>query len=135
MVDIGIHESLVDATNFVKMVEQHRHRKMVCLEEIAYLNTWITKEDILKVYEALKKRKINMDSIWRMCWMENIWGYCISQYICKIIDLTLHFYTFMRMRETSLGMIQRLGLNGQSLWENIEVLLLLKDIIWLMGQL
>lgn len=36
--DTGTHESLVDATNFVKTIEQHQHRKIACLEEIAYLN-------------------------------------------------------------------------------------------------
>ena len=36
--DTGTHESLVDATNFVKTVEQHQHRKIGCLEEIGYLN-------------------------------------------------------------------------------------------------
>ena len=36
--DTGTHESLVDATNFVKTMEQHQHRKIACLEEIAYLN-------------------------------------------------------------------------------------------------
>ena len=35
--DTGTHESLVDATNFVKTVETHQHRKIACLEEIAYL--------------------------------------------------------------------------------------------------
>ena len=34
--DTGTHESLVDATNFVKTVETHQHRKIACLEEIAY---------------------------------------------------------------------------------------------------
>ena len=55
--DTGTHESLVDATNFVKTVETHQHRKIGCLEEIAYLNGWITKEDVLKVYEMLKKNQ------------------------------------------------------------------------------
>lgn len=55
--DTGTHESLVDATNFVKTVETHQHRKIACLEEIAYLNGWISKEDILKVYEVLKKNQ------------------------------------------------------------------------------
>lgn len=53
--DTGTHESLVEATNFVKTIEQHQHRKIACLEEIAYLNGWISKEDVLKVYELLKK--------------------------------------------------------------------------------
>ena len=55
--DTGTHESLVDATNFVKTMEQHQHRKIACLEEIAYLNGWITREDVLRVYEALKKNQ------------------------------------------------------------------------------
>ena len=55
--DTGTHESLVEATNFVKTVETHQHRKIACLEEIAYLNGWITKDDVLKVYEVLKKNQ------------------------------------------------------------------------------
>ncbi len=55
--DTGTHESLVDATNFVKTVETHQHRKIGCLEEIAYLNGWITKEDVMQVYEVLKKNQ------------------------------------------------------------------------------
>ena len=55
--DTGTHESLADATNFVKTVETHQHRKIACLEEIAYLNGWITKDDVLKEYELLKKNQ------------------------------------------------------------------------------
>ena len=55
--DTGTHESLVEATNFVKTVETHQHRKIACLEEIAYLNGWISREDVLKVYEVLKKNQ------------------------------------------------------------------------------
>lgn len=55
--DTGTHESLVDATNFVKTMESHQHRKIGCLEEIAYLNGWISKEEVMKVYEVLKKNK------------------------------------------------------------------------------
>ena len=55
--DTGTHESLVEATNFVKTVEDHQHRKIACLEEIAYRNGWITKEEVLKVYEVLKKNQ------------------------------------------------------------------------------
>ena len=55
--DTGTHESLVEATNFVKTVETHQHRKIGCLEEIAYLNGWISKEDVLSVYEVLKKNQ------------------------------------------------------------------------------
>ncbi len=55
--DTGTHESLVDATNFVKTVVSHQHRKIGCLEEIAYLNGWITEENVLEVYEILKKNQ------------------------------------------------------------------------------
>ena len=55
--DTGTHESLVDATVFVKTVEDHQHRKIACLEEIAYLNGWISREEVLAVYEELKKNQ------------------------------------------------------------------------------
>ena len=55
--DTGTHESLVEATNFVKTIETHQHRKIACLEEIAYLNGWITKEEVLETYEILKKNQ------------------------------------------------------------------------------
>ena len=53
--DTGTHESLVDATNFVKTVETHQHRKIGCLEEIGYINGWITREELVEAYEQLKK--------------------------------------------------------------------------------
>ena len=55
--DTGTHESLADATNFVKTLETHQHRKIACLEEIAYLNGWITREDVMKVAESLSKNQ------------------------------------------------------------------------------
>ena len=55
--DTGTHESLVEATNFVKTVETHQHRKIACLEEIAYLNGWISREEVLKTYEVYKKNQ------------------------------------------------------------------------------
>ncbi|MBR4278981.1 MAG: glucose-1-phosphate thymidylyltransferase RfbA [Clostridia bacterium] len=55
--DTGTHESLVEATNFVKTVETHQHRKIACLEEIAYLNGWISKDEVMKTYEELKKNQ------------------------------------------------------------------------------
>ncbi len=53
--DTGTHESLVDATNFVRTIETHQHRKIACLEEIAYLNGWISEDQLLQRIESLKK--------------------------------------------------------------------------------
>lgn len=44
--DTGTHESLLEATNFVKTVESHQNRKIGCLEDIAYLNGWIGREEV-----------------------------------------------------------------------------------------
>lgn len=55
--DTGTHESLVDATNFVKTVETHQHRKIACLEEIAFLNDWISKDELWKLYETYQKNQ------------------------------------------------------------------------------
>lgn len=55
--DTGTHESLADATNFVKTIEQHQHRKIAWLEEIAYLNGWINRRELMEVYEVMKKNQ------------------------------------------------------------------------------
>lgn len=55
--DTGTHESLVDATNFVKTVEEHQHRKIGCLEEIAYSQGWITTDQLQETYEIYKKNQ------------------------------------------------------------------------------
>ena len=55
--DTGTHESLVEATNFVMTVEKHQHRKIACLEDIAYMNGWITREQVMETYEVMKKNQ------------------------------------------------------------------------------
>lgn len=55
--DTGTHESLVEATNFVKTIEDHQHRKIACLEEIAYRNKWIDDNKLLEAYETYKKNE------------------------------------------------------------------------------
>ncbi len=55
--DTGTHESLVDATNFVKTMEDHQHRKIACLEEIAYDNGWIDLDQLKETYEIYKKNQ------------------------------------------------------------------------------
>lgn len=55
--DTGTHESLADATNFVRTLETHQHRKIACLEEIAYLNGWITRDEVMRIAEKLSKNQ------------------------------------------------------------------------------
>lgn len=55
--DTGTHESLVDATNFVKTIETHQHRKIACIEEIAYRNGWMSREQLYATYELYKKNQ------------------------------------------------------------------------------
>ncbi len=55
--DTGTMESLNDASNFVKLVEQHQSIKICCPEEIAYTNGWISNEQLLAMGEAMKKNE------------------------------------------------------------------------------
>lgn len=55
--DTGTQESLLEASIFIKTVETHQHRKVGCIEEIAYLNGWISKEQLLALCEPLKKNE------------------------------------------------------------------------------
>lgn len=55
--DTGTHESLADATAFVKMIEEHQGLKVSCIEEIAYNNGWISKEQLLATAEPMKKNQ------------------------------------------------------------------------------
>jgi glucose-1-phosphate thymidylyltransferase len=54
--DTGTHESLVDATNFVKTVETHQNRKIGCLEDIAYRNGWISRETVEEVIRTYRNQ-------------------------------------------------------------------------------
>ena len=46
--DTGTMDSLVDAADFVRMVEKRQGIKISAPEEIAYKNGWITKEKLLE---------------------------------------------------------------------------------------
>lgn len=46
--DTGTHESLTDASNYVQTLEEHQGLKVACLEEIAYINGWISKRHLLQ---------------------------------------------------------------------------------------
>ncbi|WP_419885347.1 glucose-1-phosphate thymidylyltransferase RfbA [Paenibacillus sp. B-A-8] len=53
--DTGTHQSLVDATNFVRTIEDHQGIKISAPEEIAYINGWITREHLLECGQKLSK--------------------------------------------------------------------------------
>jgi glucose-1-phosphate thymidylyltransferase len=55
--DTGTMESLNDASNFVRMVEEHQSLKICCPEEIAYINHWITRDELQKIGESMKKNE------------------------------------------------------------------------------
>lgn len=55
--DTGTHESLAEATAYVKMIEDHQGLKISCPEEIAYQNGWITKEKLVETGKLMEKNQ------------------------------------------------------------------------------
>lgn len=55
--DTGTHDSLMEAGQFVQTIEHRQGYKIACLEEIAYNNGWIDKEDVLEIAQQLTKNK------------------------------------------------------------------------------
>ena len=55
--DTGTHDSLLDASNYIRLLEKKQGLKVSCIEEIAFRNNYITKKQFLNLYEANKKNK------------------------------------------------------------------------------
>lgn len=55
--DTGTHESLAEATAFVRMIEDHQGLKISCPEEIAFRNGWITEDQLREQAELMKKNQ------------------------------------------------------------------------------
>lgn len=53
--DTGTHESLLEAGMFVQTIEHRQGLKIACVEEIAYKNGWISKEQVLMTARSLSK--------------------------------------------------------------------------------
>ena len=67
--DTGTHDSLLDASDFVRTIEDRQGLKIACLEEIAYKQNWITKE-IFK--NQIEKNKNNSYGEYLISVMEDI---------------------------------------------------------------
>ena len=55
--DTGTHESLVDASVFVKTIEDKMGLKVSCPEEIAYKNGWLSKERLIEIGNSMSKNQ------------------------------------------------------------------------------
>ena len=55
--DAGTHESLVEATLFVKTTEDNMGLKISCPEEIAYINGWLSKEELEQLGLSMKNNQ------------------------------------------------------------------------------
>jgi glucose-1-phosphate thymidylyltransferase len=53
--DTGTHSSLLEASNFIETIENRQGLKVACLEEIAYEMGYVSKAELLKLAEPLKK--------------------------------------------------------------------------------
>ena len=55
--DTGTHESLHEASSFVRTIENIQDLQVACLEEIAWRNGWLTTEQVIKHAVPMKKNR------------------------------------------------------------------------------
>ncbi len=53
--DTGTHSSMLEASMFIKTIEDRQSIKIACIEEIAYRNGWITKEQLIELAKPKDK--------------------------------------------------------------------------------
>lgn len=53
--DTGTHDSLLEAGHFVQTIEHRQGLKVACLEEIGFVNKWISKEQLIAEGKSLAK--------------------------------------------------------------------------------
>jgi glucose-1-phosphate thymidylyltransferase len=69
--DTGTHASLLDAANYIRIIEERQGLKIACPEEVAWFMNYISTEELLKLAEPLQKS-----------------GY--GQYLTDIVNAGLH---------------------------------------------
>ena len=52
--DTGTHDSLAEASTFIEVIEKRQGLKVACLEEIAYDNGWISREEIARIAQPMR---------------------------------------------------------------------------------
>ena len=55
--DTGTHDSLSEASTFVEVIEKRQGLKIACLEDIAYRNGWVTREQIIEIAKPMLKNQ------------------------------------------------------------------------------
>lgn len=55
--DTGTHDSLSEASTFVEVIEKRQGLKIACLEEIAYINGWITADRVRELAKPMAKNQ------------------------------------------------------------------------------
>ena len=53
--DTGTHDAMLDAANFIRTIETRQGLQVACLEEIAYENGWLSKQQILDGIQDMMK--------------------------------------------------------------------------------
>jgi glucose-1-phosphate thymidylyltransferase len=55
--DTGTHESLLEASSFIEVIERRQGLKVACIEEIAFAQGYISKEQLIKLAQSLSNQK------------------------------------------------------------------------------
>ena len=55
--DTGTHDSLAEASIFVEVIEKRQGQKIACLEEIAWRNGWITRQELHRLAEPMRSNQ------------------------------------------------------------------------------
>jgi len=52
--DTGTYDGLLEASNFIATIQKRQGMYVSCIEEIAFRNGWISKDNLLKIAQGYK---------------------------------------------------------------------------------